>query len=65
MTRQETIDRIRLLAPTASAAFLMRFDEMSLSDYHKRLSTLAGRRGRDTVWTRPASTTTTALRRVA
>ena len=65
MTKQETVDRIRLLAPTAKAAFLMRFDEASLGDYLKRLSTLAGRRGPSTVWTRPVAATRRARRRAA
>jgi len=64
MNKQETIDLIRQRNQSASAEFLIRFDERTLDAYLRRLSTICNHRGRSSRWVRdtnsPAVTTRTA-----
>jgi hypothetical protein len=64
MNKQQTIDLIRQRNHSASAEFLGRFDEASLEVYLRRLSQIAGHRGRTSRWVRsttsPAVTTRSA-----
>ncbi|MEM6459938.1 MAG: hypothetical protein AAF710_11180 [Planctomycetota bacterium] len=46
------IEQIRRTNRGVSPDFLESFDESALSDYLRRLTTVLGRRGRDSVWVR-------------
>jgi len=56
MNKQIIIDAIRQCNPTATYQFLGRFGTQELEDYLRRLTCLAGRRGRDTAWVRHRKT---------
>ncbi len=53
MTKQQMIEAIRQRNRSAQQEFLVRFDEASLRSYLDRLTVVAGRRGRDSIWVRP------------
>ena len=52
LTREQLVDRIITLNPTATPEFLARFEEDSLDQYLRRLATASGPRGRG--WVRPS-----------
>jgi len=53
MTREQLIDAILTINPTASVDFLMNFDTNDLRNYFERLELTREPRGRDSVWIRP------------
>lgn len=53
MSKQQLIDEICRRNRSATRSFLEQFDFAALETYLCRLTHLAGRRGRDTVWVRP------------
>lgn len=53
LTREQLVDRIMTLNPTATPEFLARFEHESLDEYLRRLATAKGPRGRDSGWVRP------------
>lgn len=54
LTREQVVDRIIQINPTASIEFLAAFDDLPLRRYLDRLADLSGQRGRSAVWVRPA-----------
>lgn len=54
MTREQIIDRIIVLNPSATPGFLQQFDEHALEHYLNHLSLITTPRGRDTRWMRPS-----------
>lgn len=65
MSKRQMIEQIRHWNQTASAEFLLRFDEQSLLNYLHRLTTLHGRRGPGSVWVRHSDTTAITTRSCA
>lgn len=59
VSKQQMIAAIRQCNQSATDEYLIRFDEETLYDYLKRLTTLHNHRGRDTKWVR--STTDRAV----
>ncbi|MEM1185862.1 MAG: hypothetical protein AAGI53_12785 [Planctomycetota bacterium] len=53
LTREQLIDRILFLNPTAAASFLDAFSESGLRDYLRRLQHAFAPRDRAAVWSRP------------
>ncbi|MEM7755422.1 MAG: hypothetical protein AAF297_07270 [Planctomycetota bacterium] len=53
LSREQLIDRILFLNPTAEVAFLDGFEEPGLRQYLHRLQHAHAPRGRHAVWTRP------------
>ncbi len=53
LTREQLVDRIMTLNPTATNEFLARFGDDDLEDYLQRLNRAAGPRSRHEVWVRP------------
>ena len=53
MTREQLIDSILKLNPTAAVDYLMSFDTIDLRRYLERLTLTQGPRGRESVWVRP------------
>lgn len=56
LTREQVVDRIIAINPTASTAFLERFRSESLEAYLKHLVVASGPRGSHSRWVRPAET---------
>jgi len=56
MSKLQIIEAIRHCNRTAGQEFLISFDEQALSSYLKRLTTIKGRRGRDSRWVRQGDT---------
>ncbi len=52
MSKQQTIEQIRLKTRGIPAGFLETFDEPTLTRYLKRLTTVKGHRGPGSVWVR-------------
>lgn len=52
MSKHEMIEQIRQRNRTVTDEFLLTFDEQTLGDYLSRLTQVAGRRGRQSVWVR-------------
>ena len=59
MDKRIIIDAIRQCNPTATEQFLGRFSTQALDHYLRRLTCLAGRRGRNTAWVRQRQTPVT------
>jgi len=55
MSKQQMIEQIQQRNRSASPEFLERFDERALQTYLRRLTTVAGHRGRGSVWVREGS----------
>lgn len=53
LTRDQVVDRIVSLNPTATRGFLEGFDEPKLSKYLEHLTEAQKPRGRDARWSRP------------
>lgn len=53
LTREQVVDRIIHINPTATAAFLSRFNHESLGKYLDHLVVASGPRGPQSVWRRP------------
>ena len=53
LTREQVVDRIITINPTATAEFLDHFKEDSLSKYLDHLISAAGPRGPQSRWVRP------------
>jgi hypothetical protein len=53
LTREQVVDRIITINPTATAAFLDHFSEVSLGKYLDHLVAASGPRGRHSRWERP------------
>jgi hypothetical protein len=56
LTREQVVDRIITINPTATAAFLNRFKQESLSKYLEHLVSASTPRGRNARWERPGDT---------
>ncbi len=56
LTREQLINSILSINPTAAVDFLMGFDTLDLRYYLERLQLAVGPRGKDSVWTRPGNT---------
>lgn len=52
LTREQLLDRIMTLNPSATSEFLARFGDEDLDEYLRRLSRARGPRGRDEGWVR-------------
>jgi hypothetical protein len=65
MSKQQIIEAIQQINPTADSVFLQQFDILSLSNYHARLTRVLGVRGRDSVWVRPTPPAVQELRKAA
>ncbi len=52
MSKQQMIEQIQLTNRGATPEFLARFDERTLHNYLRRLTTVLGHRGRGSVWVR-------------
>lgn len=53
MSREQLVDRIIALNPSATPRFLEQFDESALDHYLNHLSLITAPRGRETRWIRP------------
>jgi len=53
LTREQVVDRIITINPTATTDFLERFSEDSLARYLAHLMAASGPRGRHARWVRP------------
>jgi hypothetical protein len=53
LTREQVVDRIIAINPTATTEFLEAFNERSLGKYLDHLLAASGPRGRRSVWPRP------------
>lgn len=53
LTREQVVDRIITINPTASTTFLAKFNEESLGRYLDHLVASSGPRGRNSRWMRP------------
>jgi hypothetical protein len=53
LTREQVVDRIITINPTATAEFLDHFNEDSLGKYLDHLISASGPRGRQSRWLRP------------
>lgn len=53
LTREQVVDRILALNPTASTEYLSGFPETSLTVYLEHLVVTSGPRGRHAIWVRP------------
>lgn len=53
LSKHQMIEAIRQRNRSASAEFLVRFDERTLEMYLQRLTQVLGHRGRRSVWVRP------------
>jgi hypothetical protein len=53
LTREQVVDRIITINPTASTTFLSKFNEQSLGRYLDHLVATSGPRGRNSRWMRP------------
>jgi len=53
LTREQLINSILSMNPTAAVEYLMRFETLDLRRYLDRLQLKEGPRGRDSVWVRP------------
>ena len=53
LTREQVVDRIITINPTATTTFLDRFSEASLGQYLDHLLATSGPRGRYARWLRP------------
>ncbi len=53
LTREQVVDRIITINPTATAQFLARFRDESLEKYLDHLVVASGPRGRHSRWERP------------
>jgi hypothetical protein len=53
LTREQVVDRIIMINPTATAQFLDRFRDESLEKYLDHLVVASGPRGRNSRWLRP------------
>jgi hypothetical protein len=62
LTREQVVDRIVNLNPTASTDFLSRFGEGPLSEYLARLDRAKGPRGREARWVRTGSSPAIVVR---
>ncbi len=56
MSKHQIIEAIRQHNRSATEEFLALFDEQALQSYLRRLTTLLGHRGRDSVWVRQGDT---------
>ena len=56
MSKQQMIELIRQHNRTADAAFLTSFEERALQSYLRRLTTVVGQRGKQSVWVREGDT---------
>ncbi len=56
MSKWETIQAIRQVNRTVAPEFLDHFEEQELNSYLRRLQTIQGRRGRQSVWVREGDT---------
>lgn len=65
MSKNQIIDAIRQRNRSADHDFLVGFNENALRTYLTRLTEVAGRRGRHTVWVRPADTAAVVTRLTA
>ena len=52
MSKQEMIEAIRRQNRTVTEDYLGDFDEPALQEYLERLTTVHGRRGRNSIWVR-------------
>jgi hypothetical protein len=53
LTREQVVDRIITINPTATTTFLSKFSEASLGRYLDHLVAASGPRGRHARWMRP------------
>jgi len=53
LTREQVVDRIITINPTATTSFLSKFNEDSLGRYLDHLVATSGPRGRNARWLRP------------
>ena len=53
LTREQVVDRIMTINPTAAAEFLARFKSQSLANYLEHLLSAQQPRGRGARWVRP------------
>jgi len=53
MTREQTLDRIFAMNPTATSEFLDCFDDECLGEYLDHLNAASQPRGRMAIWVRP------------
>jgi len=53
LTREQVVDRIITINPTATAEFLDHFNHESLGKYLDHLIAASGPRGRQSAWARP------------
>lgn len=65
MTKEQTIDLIKQRNHSASSEFLVRFDKKALENYLRRLSHVAGHRGRSSRWVRDTTSPAVTTRCVA
>ena len=56
MDKEQLIEAIRSQNPSAAVDFLTSFTQSTLEIYLKRLTKIAGRRGRESGWVRPGDT---------
>lgn len=56
LTREQVVDRIMHLNPSAREEFLSRFGQASLAEYLQRLDASKRPRGRDAIWVRRGPT---------
>jgi hypothetical protein len=56
LTREQVVERIITINPTAAVEFLARFTDVSLSSYLQRLQAAQGPRGPEARWVRQGDT---------
>lgn len=56
LSREQLVDRIIALNPSASVDFLAQFEDHALGDYLEHLNRASRPRGREATWVRPSRT---------
>ena len=62
LTREQVVDRIISINPSATTDFLERFSEQKLEKYLDHLVSASGPRGRQSQWLRPGDAPAIAVR---
>jgi hypothetical protein len=65
MSKQQMIEAIRQHNRSAGSDFLLGFNERALDSYLRRLTTVQGVRGRQSVWVREGDTPAVVTRAMA
>ena len=63
LSKEQIVDRIIVINPTATGAFLDQFAEPELRSYLEHLDASQRPRGRDATWSRPPNTPAVTVRR--